>query len=291
VWRKERLFGAACVATAAGLWGLWPAWVRGAAGGTGSAVVALLTGGAVSWPWALAAGARRPRAGGRVDGRAVAGLVALGLANAANVWLYFRAISEGAVAPAILAHYLAPVLVALAAPRVLGETPSRRTPVALALAIGGTAVLLLAGGGASMGQGARHAAMLGAASAVFYATTVLLSKRISRVLVDVELFSWQCLVAAAVLWPVSTVPRHAIDWARPAVGGIVSSLAAGLIYYQGLRRLPAERVGVLSYLEIASGVLVGWIAFGERPGWGALVGGAGILAAGLLVITAPHGEG
>jgi drug/metabolite transporter (DMT)-like permease len=76
-------------------------------------------------------------------------------------------------------------------------------------------------------------------------------------------------------------------WGWAAAGGLVSALGAGLLFYAGLRRIPVERVGVLTYLEPLCAVLVGWAAFGEQPHATAIAGGVCVVAAGLLVVTAP----
>ncbi len=309
----DRVVGAGLIVLAAGLWGLWPIWVRGAAGGAATAVIAQLVGGLLALPLALLTGRRRrarpATAGPAAVGSARAGVgigagagvrdaasasravwvpvLLLGACNAANSWLYFRALDEGAVAPAALSHYLAPVLLALAAPFFLAEPRSARTPLALTLALAGTALLLLTGPSGAADAGlVRHSVLLGAGSAVFYASATLVAKKLGARLTDAEMFCYQALVAAALTAPFVPLPADAEAWVRPALGGLVSTLIPGFAFYAGLRRLPAERVGVLSYLEVLASVLVGWAAFGERPGVGALGGGVCILIAGLLVITA-----
>src|SRR5262249_33752503 len=102
-----------------------------------------------------------------------------------------------------------------------------------------------------------------------------------------ELLVWHLLVAGAVLtaglWPLG--PAERLLW--PAIGSIVSSLVPGLLFYMGLRRIAAEKAGILAYLEPLLAVLAGWLAFGETPGPGAVAGGALILAGGALVVTRP----
>ena len=73
--------------------------------------------------------------------------------------------------------------------------------------------------------------------------------------------------------------------ARPALAGLVSTLIAGLAYYHGLRRVPAERAAILSYLEPLAAMLVGWVLLREPPSYAAWGGGALILAGGLVVAT------
>ncbi len=284
---EHPFLGAAFIALAASLWGLWPLWARDSSGGAATAVIAQGAAGLLTLPWAIVAARRRRH---RVAGADVVRIVAMGACNAANSWLYFRALNQGATAPAVLSHYLAPVLVALAAPVLLHEPRSPRTPVALLLALVGTAALLLAGPRAGADASAvQRAVLLGGGSAIFYSAATIIAKRCTQAWSDAEMFSYQALVAALLTAPFATLPAvGAAAWTRPLLGGVISAVAPGLLFYAGLRRLPAERAGVLTYLEVVAGVLVGWAAFGERPGVGALVGGACILIAGLYVMSGPR---
>lgn len=271
--------GALLVAAAASLWGLWPLWIREAGtGGAAASCIAFLTAGVLGLPLAVreARGRSRPL-------RAWGLLALLGLADATNAWFYFRALAEGAVAPGVLSHYLAPVILAVVGPWILREARSPRTAVALVLAAGGTALMVLLADGA--GGDARKALILGGASAIFYASATILSKLLAPHFGDAELMIWHALVAAVALVVVVPLP-HPREWGWLVVGGVVSALAAGLLFYAGLRRTPVERAGVLTYLEPLCAVLVGWIAYAERPPLGAIAGGVLVVAAGVLTVTA-----
>jgi drug/metabolite transporter (DMT)-like permease len=273
--------GSVLVAAAAALWGLWPLWIRHGPNGPAVAAIAFLTGGLVGAPLALRAGrGRRRRA------RDWGLLALLGVADAANAWCYFRALAEGAVAPGVLAHYLAPVLVALAAPALLGEPRGRRTPLALALALVGTAALVLSVPDGGAGAAAtRQALLFGGVSAIFYCATVLLSKQLGAAFADLELLSWHVLVAGALLLAGAGPLGPPAGLGSAVAGGLVSTLVAGVLYYAGLRRVPAERAAILAYLEPLVAVLVGWAAFGEIPAPVAAAGGALIVAGGALVVA------
>ncbi len=274
----QRRFGALCVVTAAVLWSLWSIWVRWG-GGESVATMAFLVAGVCGLPFAL----RESFARGRRPGRAWALLVLLSVMDAANTWCYFRALG-GALAPAILSHYVAPVLVALAAPILLHEARSPRTPQALVLALGGTALLVFLGksgaGGGSVSRGLGY----GFASALFYAGNVIVARRLSRDLGDFELMIYHALIAALVLAPATGIPLHAAAWKWPLVGGLVSSLAAGVIYYAGLRRISAETSAILTYVEPVAALGVAWIVFHETPTIAAIAGGALVVTAGIIVI-------
>jgi drug/metabolite transporter (DMT)-like permease len=278
---RQSAGSAFAVLAAASLWGLWPVWVRSSGeGGAITATVSLGVAGVVAIPFAVReARARREKRAGR----SWWWLVALAVVNAGNSWCYFRAL-EGRVAPAVLSHYLAPVIVAIFAPVFLREQRSSRTPAALMLALGGTALLLF--GGRSAGGDTMWAVEYGAASATFYASAVLIAKRASVWFGDAEMFSSLAVLGSVMLVPLSGLPHTSTAIVWPAVGGVVSALVPGILYYVGLRRIPAERVAVLTYWEVPAAVVVGWIAYGETPARTAALGGAAILVAGGLVITA-----
>lgn len=233
------------------------------------AATAFLCAAVAALPLALIAGRGRHR-----DLRAWLLLGLLGVLDAINIWLYFQALAGGAVAPAVLSHYLAPVIVAVTAPFVLGEPRSPRMPLALGLALAGTAVLVT---GAPGGADA-HALIYGSCSAVFYASTVLVSKRLGDRFGDSELLSYHLFIAAGILAAVGGVLVHP----RAVAGGLASAFLAGLLYYAGLRRVPAERAGLLAYLEPLAAVLTGWLLLGDVPRPTAAIGGVLILLGGAI---------
>jgi drug/metabolite transporter (DMT)-like permease len=177
--------GSLYVAAAATLWGTWPLWMRAARLPPLVHTLTVLLALAVSGlPLALVASRRR----GRRSGRAWAGVALLGLFDAGNNALFFAALATGAIAPAVLSHYMAPVVVAASAPRLLGEPLRRRTPGAVALALGGMLALLQPWRMPLRAPVAAGAA-LGAASALFYAGNVLVSKRLVVQFAPIELTS------------------------------------------------------------------------------------------------------
>ncbi len=66
--------------------------------------------------------------------------------------------------------------------------------------------------------------------------------------------------------------------------GTVHTALAGLVYVHAVKRVKAQHVGIIAYLEPLSAVLFGLAFLGERPGWQDLAGGVLIIAAGSLVM-------
>src|SRR5258708_5643257 len=123
------------------------------------------------------------------------GMAWLGVGDAMNFVLFFAAYTKTSVAIAVLTHYLAPIFVALAAPVVLKERASTSTVTAVALSFSGLVLLLTPW----RATGSWVGAALGAGSAVFYASSVVVNKRLSRAFSAGELMFFHGLVATPLL--------------------------------------------------------------------------------------------
>jgi drug/metabolite transporter (DMT)-like permease len=232
---------------------------------------------------------RGPIDGGPRTGRDWAAIVVLGISDATNVVLFFGAMAVTSVAVAVLTHYLAPVFVALFAPRVLGTARSPRAIGLSRIALLGLALVLEPW--RSLDGGTWLGALLGAGSAVCYAANVLITKRIAARFTAEEQLVYHGAIAALLLSAVAIVFGapwpHADGAARVAVASLGPGALAGLAFLYGLRKIPAEHASILTFLEPLTAVAVAAVAFGERPGPLALVGGALVLGAGLAAIRVP----
>lgn len=215
-------------------------------------------------------------------------LVLTGAILAFHWVVFFEAFKRLDVATTILIVYLGPVMIALGAPAVLGERLERRTLFALALAVGGVA--LIAGPGVDRLD--RAGLVLAVLAAVSFAGLVLAGKRLTRSYEPPAIVAWQLGIAALFLSPalVSASGRdiaHSTPWLLAL--GIGNTGIAGLLYFRGLSQLKAQHTGVLLYLEPATAVLYAWLFLSESPSGLTLAGGALILAAGLLIVLASPG--
>ena len=277
-----------CVAIAAASWGTWPLILRHAE--TIAPMPAMLESAVVMAVLTLITGltATRDRLAVKATRRDWLGVAWLGIGDAANFALFFGAYKVTSVAVAVLTHYLTPIFVALAAPLLLRETATRRTGVAVAIAFTGL-VLLLRPWNAEPRDGDWLGASLGAASAIFYASNVIMNKRLSVAFSTSELMFFHGLVATPLL--ALLVPHAAWSAASFHALGIIAAGAvgpgalAGLLFVWGLRALPASHVSTLTLLEPLVAVMLGSLVLGEALGPGAFVGGALILAGAVLVLS------
>lgn len=278
------------VSLAATAWGTWSLFLRPAGvDARWSAAIMLAVVALAAAPTLLRPGARGPVEGGPRAPREWRAIALLGLFDAGNAVLFFAAMSVTTVAIAVLSHYLAPVLVAAAAPTVLGTPRAPRATGLAVVALFGLALVLEpwrlsagASGHAALG------ALLGAGSAVFYAGNVLVTKRVGPRFTAEELLVYHSVISAVLLAAlavaVSAPFPSGAGATRVALASVFVGALAGLSFLYGLRRMPAEHAGILTFLEPLTAVVVAWIAWNERPGGAAALGGALVLGAGIVAI-------
>jgi drug/metabolite transporter (DMT)-like permease len=218
------------------------------------------------------------------DRGAVLALLVLGVADAASASLYFAAIDRGPVAVAVLSHYLAPILVTLAAPLLLGERRSRRALLAAVISLLGIGLLVWHPGQ----ELSLVTAGLGAASAVFYALFVFASHRAGRSFPAIVVVALHSVVSAALLLLVfgaGAIPAAGPGTLRVAVGALVCGVLATTLFFRGVTMIPAAVTGALTYLEPLVAAVVGFLAFGETIDAAGLVGVVLVLGSGVAVAT------
>lgn len=298
------------VAGAASLWGMWSLCFRHAervstsplSGATESLFVLAAIG------LMLAPFAWRTRGRDR-SRRAWSLLVLLGVVDGLNALCFFSALQHTTVALAVLTHYLAPLIVALAAPVFVGERWRARTFIALAVSLAGL-ILLLQPWALSSASRSMLGPVLGATSAFFFAGTVLLAKMLgdegARDVAHIgpharfsiyEIGVWPKVPACMVLAVAAVLhggPR-ALTVELPALGLLLAGSAVlGAIplvmFYVGLARTPVSQASVLTLCEPLVAVGVGVLAWNEVPGVIALVGGA-LVVCGAAMIALAQDEG
>jgi drug/metabolite transporter (DMT)-like permease len=200
--------------------------------------------------------------------------VAVALCVATASASFITALNHTSVARVLFILAVSPVLAALLARVALGEPITRRTGVAMALALAGVALMFGAPGEGSLaGDG------LSLVAALAFALMIV----ITRWRHDVSMTPATCLSQAILV--VAFIP-----FASPGeiAGGDVVWLALlgigqiGLgfaLLTVGARLIPAAQVGLITLLEVVLGPLWVWLALDERPSTLTLAGGAIVIIA------------
>jgi len=286
--RTARLVGYAMVALAAAQWGTWPLVLHAAdevrpTPAILQSTIVLAVVGLASAPLVL-----RDRIAKRASLAQWAGVAWLGVGDALNATLFFRAYAVTSVGIAVTTHFLAPIFVAVGSPLLLRERPVPRTWLAVAVAFGGL-VLLVRPWGAGFGAQDALGAALGAGSAVFYASNVIANKRLVGAFSGAELVCYHAFFAVLALAPF--VPPHAWGEVHPkalailVLGALGPGTFAGLLFAWALRRIPASHATILTLLEPLVAFAVGVLVMHQPVTALSVVGGALILAAAAIVMT------
>lgn len=202
-----------------------------------------------------------------------------------NLWLHALALIP--LAQLFALEFSSPVMVALAAPFVLGE---RLTPARLAsAALGFAGVLVVARPGAIGGSSEGIVAAL--LCAVSFAATALATKRLTQAVPVLAILFWLTAIQSALGlvcagWDgqVALPDRETLPWV--AVLGL-SGLVGHLCLTRALSLAPASVVTPLDFLRLPLIALVGAALYSEPLDPLVLVGGAVIFAANWLNIRTP----
>ncbi len=271
------------------MWGFWPYFLRHAEsyGGVDPAIES-----AASMVMCIVLGAlvlKSDRVPVRANARAWIGIAWLGVSDALNALFFFKAYQATTVAIAVLTHYLAPLFVAIAAPYLVSERADRRTSFAVLLSFGGL-VFLLEPWRTHASSSTALGASFGAASAFFYASNVLVNKRLQPVFSGTEMMLYHALIATPLLVALAphgawrALDHRALGWL--SVGAVFSGAIPGLLFVWGLRLIPASRASTLTLLEpLVAVVVVGVVIFGETINVLGAAGGLLILTGAALVLS------
>jgi drug/metabolite transporter (DMT)-like permease len=223
--------------------------------------------------------------------------IAVALCVAIASGSFIGALNHASVARVLFILAVAPVLAALLAWATLGEPISRRTALAMALALSGVAVMLGSPGEASLtGNGLAFLAAL-----AFSVMIVITRWRHEVSMAPATCLSQAILVAAFLPFATpGSISGDDLAWlAALGIGQIGLGFALLTV---GARLIPAAQVGLITLLEVVLGPVWVWLALDERPGTLTLVGGTIVIAAIVLqtreapsldpeqepALTAPH---
>ena len=201
-----------------------------------------------------------------------AGLAAAGL-MAISSGSFIVALNYTTVANVLFMQALSPVLAAVLG-MLVGEAVSRRTWIAMAIAVCGVALMV---------GGPDHPSALGVSLTLLMTVTFAGALVITRHRRDVSMAPATCLSQVLVLFAALPFAEAGDIGARDlmllvALG--VGQIGLGLIFLTiGARLIPAAEVALITLLEVVLGPLWVWLALSERPGTATIVGGLIVLGA------------
>lgn len=210
-------------------------------------------------------------------------LLLSGAAMAINWILLFEAYRYTSVSVATLSYYFAPVLVTLLSPLLFREKMTGKKWLCFGAS---TLGLILMTGVGDLKAGSSHGLgiLLGLGAACFYATVMLLNKKIKGVSGIPRTF-FQFLSAAAVLLVYVLLVEDPRDLGALKAPSVLLLLTVGLVhtglayclYFPSMRDLPGQEIAILSYCDPLLAVLLSVFLLREPMTVWQLVGGGMIL--------------
>ena len=198
------------------------------------------------------------------------------------------ALIHGGVGKVSVLAYTMPFWVILFAWGILGERPTARHGVAIALAAAGLVCFLEPWAG----MGDWLSVILAVAGGLCWGLGTVLSKRMFNLHApDLMTFTtWQMLLGGLMTLPAAIwIPQAPVVWGwQLAAGlfysGLLATAAGWMLWLSVVRRLPASIAGLASLGVPMMAVLLAWLLMGERPTSTELVGMV-LIMTGLLVVS------
>ena len=229
---------------------------------------------------------------------------ALAVAAAAGIILnlaVFIAFGRITVALALLAFYTYPAMVAVVAIVIERRRPDRLELLALGLALGG--MILVVAGQLEPGAGlvidglGLGLALLAAVAQTVYITTsrgyaAIPTEQAAPILLWVASLAFVVIAAlSGSLDSLGEPFRNQAAWPYLLVAGLLGAGFPSLLVLVAIRLIGPVRTGILAMLEPVTGTLLAALILGETLGPIQLLGGALVIAAGVLLQGAPTPAG
>lgn len=209
----------------------------------------------------------------------------LGVVYASMTLLYFLSLRYLTAGLASIVLYTAPTFVVILSATFLDERITLRTLLAVALAIGGVALVV----GTDTAGADPIGVVLGLGAAVCYAVYMTGSRSAlggmtpRPLMVGVLLGTTVSMAVYGVLDGRFTVPSGGAEWGVVLGLALVSTVVPHVLFYEGVDRLEASRVGVVSTVEPVVTVFLGAALLDEAVTPFVVAGGALVLGGVLLV--------
>jgi drug/metabolite transporter (DMT)-like permease len=218
-------------------------------------------------------------------------ILLMGAFSSGVLLLFFLALRLTDVAIGMFLLFTGPVYVAILAPRLTHQRPDRVVYPALAVALIGMATILLPGMLGAQKVSAVGIAC-GVATGILYAGFVLVTKRLTRKARSTTVALGEMVVDTVILLPLAAWQVFGAGY-QLTQGDLVAGLALGVfctaipyvLYAEGLRRVRVEHASILGYLEPVSAPFYALLLLGEAPSATTVIGGALIVAAGIVVVA------
>lgn len=198
----------------------------------------------------------------------------------ASMTLYFLALARIPLATAISAFFVGPIVAVVLSVLVLKERLTVWKLLSLGLGFGGALVILRPGAAVEPGL------LMAFGSGLCFALYMIATRAAAQGSGPLQTLVFQCVVGALLL-----TPQAIWTWSIPTANDLLFFAALGafsafshVLSIAAFRLADASTLAPLVYLELIASAAIGFVAFGEVPGWSTLFGAALIVAGGLVLL-------
>ncbi|UUV17667.1 EamA family transporter [Fusobacteria bacterium ZRK30] len=207
-----------------------------------------------------------------------------GLFIALNWFFFFRAIKVTTIASATMSYYVAPVIVTLLSVFLLKESINKKTLIAVGLSFSGIILMTLMGSQKESGFNILGVGY-GLIAAFFYALVTISVKKLKDV-PSHKISLFQMGISSLIFLPVIRHMKrfNTMSLTLMIIVGVIHTCIALNLYFEGIKRIKVQHVGVLSYIDPLGAVILGGLFFNEMPGISTIIGGGMILSATYIIL-------
>jgi drug/metabolite transporter (DMT)-like permease len=212
--------------------------------------------------------------------------VLMGVFEGISVILYFLAVTMTSISNAIFLVYTAPIFSAILARLFLKEKIGQDTVLGICVVMGGIA-LMLDPRTFSFSSRDTLGCIFALLSGFFYAAMAIAAKPLMSKVSGYYNAFWEYIIISlmfVLFFKPGQPAAIAQNWILLFVLGILCSGIAVVIFMEGIKRVPAQKVFIITSLEPVISTVFAAIILKENPTLFALIGGILILA-GIYIIT------
>lgn len=192
-------------------------------------------------------------------------LLGASVINVARIYLFFAAYIYTTVGNAVIVLYTWPVFATILSVLFLKEKVSRNHVLLLILAFIGIIVVY-----SDKTFSFQNDDFLGISAALacafFYACTIIIFKSKNKDFSPTETIFFQNIMAVVVFVPIFLWTRPfpaALDWTLASTHGLLIGVIMFFSFFYGLKHIAASKASMITYLEIISALLLGYLFLGE----------------------------
>jgi len=212
--------------------------------------------------------------------------ILMGIFEGISVILYFLAVMMTNVSNALFLVFTAPIFSAIFARIFLKEKIGKNTVIGIGVVMVGIAIMLDPRT-FSISSKDTLGSILALLSGIFYAAMAVAAKPLMKKVSGYYSTFWEYVVISlmfVLFFKPSQSGAIFANWIQLLVLGVICSGMAVILFMEGVKRVPAQKVFIITSLEPVIGTIFAAIILKENPSSFVLVGGA-IIIAGIYLTT------